>query len=203
MNYLKTAFQIVSQPKKFFKKLNKIKFVETVKFVFFFIILTQPLMAFYYLQKFSSKLPNTLNFYILISVVLILITGMLVFLRPLLTHWFLKLLKGKSVYKKIYQGMNYGATPSYLVTPLIVLLLLLTIYNSSIGISIPLTIFLICLTVIILAAEFYTLYLRITSISKIAKVSLIRSFLAIYIFPILTILLLETIIIFASVLFLI
>jgi hypothetical protein len=125
---------------------------------------------------------------------------MLVFLRPLLTHWFLKLLKGKSIYKKIYQGMNYGATPSYLVTPLIFLILLLTIYNSSIGINTLLTIFLIVLVIIVLVAEVYTLYLRITFISKIAKVSLVKSFLAIYIFPILTILIIETILIFVSVL---
>lgn len=203
MNYLKTAFQIVSKPKKFFKKINKIKFVETVKFVFFFIVLTQPLMAFYYLQKFSDKLPTTITFYIIISISLILVTGMLVFLRPLLTHWFLRLLKGKSIYKTVYQGMNYGATPSYLVTPLIVVLLVLTIYNSNLGINILLTIFLIFLAIIILAAELYTVYLRITSISKIAKVSLVRSFLAIYIFPILTILILETIIIFVSIFFLI
>jgi hypothetical protein len=188
------AKEVMLSPSTFFKSVHNEKGLRK-QFIFItvFAFIVFVFLTYQYLQQFNDfvtrfntmtgltvlgKIPLTIWTYIGVYASLVVLYILLSFLRYGVTHLFVILFNGKYGYHQTYKAMVYTLTPEYISSPLLAIF--------TIGMAVLdknwltyLTLALIFLMMIILAI--YQMYLRTVGLSKLQKISPMRSFLSIYV----------------------
>jgi len=193
---LRQAFEIMHQPKEFFKKVHddkglrrEVQFLTVLSFVIFIFL------TYTYLDQLNSvfsrindylgediftliqvNIQNYLYIYLALAVSFILIS----FMRYWVTHWFVILLGGRQGYQQTYRAMVYSLAPEYVYAPLFAISMISLPFVIAWGNAIAWTIWLVVF-VLYMIPSLYEIYLRIVALSILQKISYWRSFAAIFI----------------------
>ncbi|MFT4311081.1 MAG: hypothetical protein ACMXX7_00470 [Candidatus Woesearchaeota archaeon] len=187
--------------KNFYSKLEKEKslkkgFVYFVVLTFFFLIIsTQRYLVNFNtflkdlyestgIELFNLYIPMHMNTIILFYVSVFSLMIILSFARFGLVHLFIKIFNKKAKYKDTYNSLSFSITPGYVGVPFLVVGLGLMAFTKG---------YLFVLGIISMIAyvliEIYAFYIRAKALSDTQKISLFKSFLAIYVFSPITLLL--------------
>jgi|FLOH01.1.fsa_nt_gi hypothetical protein len=196
--FAKKIKHVLVKPKDFFKQVKQEKgFMEPLKYLFLFLLITQIFMVFYYFEnyfdKFNLELELNLLNYIIVYAITTILTIFISFIRPALTNIFIRLFSKDHKLEDTYKGMVYGLTPDYVATPFFVVTMIFLSATILLKNNWLLILFIIS-AIITLAAAIYTTILRIYGIAKLHKISFWIAFLCVYIFPVILILLFEIIV---------
>lgn len=195
--YTKTV-DILKQKEDVFQDIAKEKGLKNAVIYFsLFTILFVLVSTNYYLQKLTEitqqaidilglnvvlQIPNTIQFAVIFAITFILSLIAMTFLKYWIIHLFVKIFKIKSTYQNTYKALSYSVGPGYLAMPFFLLCLAIFPMLDS---FLTWLVFLISFAFAIVL-EGYGMYLRSVILSKIQKISVIKSFIAIYILGFLT-----------------
>jgi hypothetical protein len=212
-HFLKTINQVMFKPDKFYTGVQKQGLKEPMKFLVIFALLTQILVVYHYFHKGYDSIFQRLNIEVFSIPLtwqnfLLLYVGAVVwvifysFIRPAVSHMFVRIFNKNALYLNTYKTILYSNTPSYLVTPFYLvavgLLFSMMFFHSTF-----LLILLIISVIFWLAGDVYGIYLKLLGFRKLHKLSIWKAVLCLYIFPMLFLIAIEVIVIFLVVLFMI
>ncbi len=198
-NIIITAKKVLLKPNEFFEKeIKKIKgWDKPVSYLVFFTFFTTIFITFAHIentQNYILWLEKTLmidtplepmkitllsfiSTYLFLSILLIIGS----FFRYLCTHAIIRIWNKKARFEETYKTLSFSTTPGWLATPFLVifsLMLYLALKNPR---GIIWNIIMITSLLIGLALTIYSIYLRSYSLAKTQKISVWKSFTAIYI----------------------
>jgi len=197
-NFARKVKHVLVSPSNFFEKVKKEKGLKhPIRYLVVFLLITQLFMVFYYFKhtfaKFGFNVNLSLATYILVYILTTIFTLFISFIRPALTNFFIRMFSDDNKFEDTYKAMIYGLTPDYLATPFFVITMIFLSATILLKNNLLLVVFIIA-AIITLIAAIYSLYLRIYGVAKLHKISMLKSFLCIYIFPLLLIIVIEIII---------
>lgn len=188
MNFFDKIKKVITNPTKFFNAIKKEKDIGPA-FIYYMIFLAiTSVFSILYFWRIFSELPaeitpvggSVISTGTMISSAVIsqFIFGIiLIFIVYGIIHLLVKLVKGKGNFSDTFKAMVYGATPNFLISPL------LLIYMGIVGIG---NLFLLIPVYLISIAVFiWVLVIQIKGIKILHKISTWRAVLAILILPIL------------------
>lgn len=199
MNFFKTVWTILLYPKDFFNELKEVKGIKNAFiYLLIFTLFTNIFVTInYYTTIFKKEnfqlILTTLGYdtrlnlksFFILYFILTPTVILLAFLRPIITHIFIKSYGGKKRFSYTYNAMTYALTPAYVATPFFVITLILLSLNLTIF-QFKLKWILLFLSIILwIVPGVYTVYLRTTGVAEVQEISNIQSFLSIYVFGIL------------------
>lgn len=181
MNFTYVIKRVLLQPHKFFKK--DATRITSWKHPVYYVVLFSFFAAFFLAFDFfkSDFLAEYLPFSVSLWVIFIAFFIVLVlssFLRYYIIHVFVRLWNKKAEYKVTYKALAYGTTPGWLSIPFFAL----SLYVYSLANDLLLFAVFLLLLGISLCFEGYAMYVRSIGLSKLQKISVLRSFLSIYVF---------------------
>jgi len=203
-HYLQTLNDIIFRPRHFFANISHQGIKEPLKFLVFLSLFTQFFLVFAFLksakpislEKYGIPLTYTphLTFFtfVLFYVFALIAVVFYNFLRPSITHFFVKLFNRRARFKDTYKAIVYSNTPTYIILPFYLVVVALG-FSAALFQKPFLLILLIISLIFWLGAEAYSIYLHIMSISRLQNISWIKSLLCVYVFPTLVFVILEVI----------
>ncbi len=192
MKFFDKIKKVITEPTKFFNAIKKEKdigpaFLYYVVFLAISSVFMIPYLWRVFSQVSAEGIPFSLGTMIPSMVVMQFVFGIIMlFIMYGIIHLLVKLVKGKGDFSDTFKAMIYGATPNFIISPLIL------IYMGIVGVE---NIFLLIPVYLISIAVFiWVLVIQIKGIKILHKISTWRAVLAILILPILLVILLLIII---------
>jgi len=199
---LKTIDDIMFRPKHFFDHLHTHGIKEPLKFLVIVSLFTQFFLIYYVLSSeiiipikyfglnYTISLERTLFTFLILYAAAVIWTIFFNFLWPLLSHFFIKLFNRRATYKNTYKSLIYGNTPNYIAVPFF--LIIVALGFSMLVINKPILLILLVISLAIwIGAECYSVVLRLMFISQTQKISIWKSLLCVYVFPMIILFIIE------------
>jgi Yip1 domain len=203
-DFLKTINHVIFKPAHFYQHIEKRSIKDAFIYLMVFALITQLLIVYNYFQRNRNYLlsefkipiiniPFTWENFILLYVATVVWVIFFNLIRPALTHFFVRLYNKRALFRNTYKTIIYSNTPSYIVTPFYltaVAMLFTMIFLKNVWF----------LVVFIISAAFwiggdcYGIYLRLLGFKKLHHLSIFKSILCLYIFPMLFLLVLEIVV---------
>ncbi len=194
MHVLKSIKRILMTPNRFFNTIDKDNnFMRHILFQVFLILFIMIFLTYTYIQQINAyvsflaektgfsllnQIPLNLSTYIAFYLSLAIIFIILSFLRYWIIHWFVILFRGSHGYKQTYKAIVYARAPEYFSAPIFLAIILLIPFAESIYVIVSIIFF----TIIFLAISIYQMYLKTKGLSKLQKITPLKSFISIYFF---------------------
>ncbi|MBU0756626.1 MAG: YIP1 family protein [Nanoarchaeota archaeon] len=190
----KTISDIIFQPTRFFRKISHHGIKEPFKFLIIMSLFTQFFLVYHILRtgfeiplhdlglgaNFTPEL--NLTTFLIVYVAALVWTLFFGFLWPAAAYLFIKMYNKKAKYRDTYKSIIYSGAPVYVTIPFYIILI-----GTGFGMLVtksPLIVSLFVVSLIIqIIAHAYTIYLKLMSISRLQHISMMKSFLCIYVFP--------------------
>lgn len=193
-NFFSAAHDVLVHPAAFFRDLKKVTNIkQAVLYLVMFTLVTEMFVAVYYVTN-VFQMPLFKEFFALIGyapqltiktvlIVYAIFTPLVIlfsWMRPLVTHIFVKAFGGKNTFVQTYNAMTYSITPAYVATPFFVMTLLLGSYAAIHPFK--QSIFAIAVTMVFwIVPGIYTAYLRIIGVSEVQSIAWWQSAVAVYV----------------------
>lgn len=197
-DFYKKTVRILKREEDVFQDISKEKGLKNAVIYFsLFTILFVLVSTNYYLERLTEitqavanvigldlalEIPNTTQFAVIFAITFLLSLIAMTFLKYWIVHLYVKLFRMKSSYEDTYKALGYSVGPGYLAMPFF--LLCIAIFPMLNGFLLWL-VFLVS-AFMALTLELYGMYLRSVILSEVQKISLVKSFIAIYILGFLT-----------------
>ncbi len=192
MSILQTAKKIMLEPSRFFTSIHNEKgYKKHLHYMVVITLVTFIFMTLYYLDGFNRaaqfigdlipgihypRIEPTPKVYLISYIIFAVLFFMVSNLRYFMTHLAVRMLGAKNPFYQTYKAMVYSLTPEYYSAPLLALILILPFFADTIVWIIWGVVF-----VLYILLSLYIVYIRTLALSELQKISMIRSFLAIYI----------------------
>ena len=190
---------VILHPDTSFKSIQKEKGIRNgFRFLTYLILFVLLFLTYTYLRQINSYLEIvnlaggrqlsiaiTPQSYVIAYLGFAVLFILLSFFRYWVIHWFVLLFGGSYPYKETYKAMVYSRAPEYISAPLLLgIVLLMTFVRGPFAL-----LGILVLGLPFLAISIYQMVLRTKALAKLQHISYLKSFLAIYVLGMITLLL--------------
>ena len=193
MHALESIKKILLSPNKFFGAIDKDdNFMRHLLFHVILVLFIMIFLTYTYIQQINAyvsvlaektgfsvlqQIPLNLSTYMAFYVSLAIIFILLSFMRYWIVHWFVIIFNGKYGYVQTYKAIIYARAPEYFSAPVFLVIILLLPFAGNLFIVLLLIFFII----LFIAISIYQMYLKTKGLSRLQKISPLKSFLSIYV----------------------